>query len=111
MCEKIKGTVKRTVTKRNLQSTSESKQILNVMQMYTFCNNLLSKVKILFLSEEDTEKGRITLHSRFETGQRVIGTRSFNFFQPASSDEVTAKRVTSNSDICLRKKTFLTKQD
>lgn len=106
VCDGIGGTVKRTVTKRNLQSTRESEQIVNARQMYDYCNNLFSKIKFFFLSEEDIENNRKTRGIRFESGQSITGTRSFHYFQPATSEEITAKRVSSDSDICLRQNIF-----
>lgn len=106
VCDGIGGTVKRTVTKKNLQSARELDQIINAEQMFSFCKNLFSKISFFFLKEDDIEKKRITLRRRFEMGETIKGTRNFHFFRPVSGEVITAKRLSSDPEICLKQNIF-----
>lgn len=108
ICDGIGGTVKRTVTKKNLQSSRQSEQIINAEQMYNFCKSLFSKINFFFLKEEEIETKRMMLETRFQMGQTIPGTRSFHYFKPASHEVITAKRVSSDSEILLKQNIFMT---
>lgn len=106
VCDGIGGTVKRTVTKKNLQSARDSDQIINAEEMYSFCANQFSKISFFFLKENDIENKRKSLETRFECCETIKGTRSFHFFQPATGEVITAKRLSSDTDVCLKQNIF-----
>lgn len=102
VCDGIGGTVKRTVTKKNLQSVHQPTQITNAYQMYMFCCELFSKISFFYLSEEQINSTRKNLEERFSKGKTITGTRSFHFFNPTTPDEITAKRTSLDLEISLR---------
>lgn len=74
--------------------------------MYSFCMNLFSKISFFFLKEEDIDKRRKTLENRFQYGETIKGTGSFHFFQPASREVIAAKRLSSDTEVCLKQNIF-----
>ncbi|GBM70365.1 hypothetical protein AVEN_129679-1 [Araneus ventricosus] len=101
VCDGIGGTVKRIVTKKNLQSVYQSTQITNAHEMYLYCCGLFSKISFFFLSELEIQNCRNKLE-RFSKGKTIKGTRSFHFFSPSSTEEITAKRKSLDLEICIQ---------
>ncbi|CAL1290691.1 unnamed protein product [Larinioides sclopetarius] len=103
ICDGIGGTVKRAVTKKNLQSVYQSTQITNAHQMFLYCSDLCSKISFFFLSEQEIQNCRNKLEDPFSKGKSITGTRSFHFFfSPSSTSEITAKRTSLDPEIYIR---------
>lgn len=95
-CDGVGGTTKRVVTRASLQRPKDG-QILNVDQLFTFCNEHITGITYFLIKKEAIENHAATLDERFNKCQRVVGTRKFHKFQAISENEIRCY-LTSDTD-------------
>lgn len=86
-CDGVGGTTKREVAKGSLQRPLND-QILNVDDMFSFCNEKLTKIKYFLIKSEEIAKISETLKKRFDCSATVVGTRSYHKYVPVSESIV-----------------------
>lgn len=63
-------------------------QILNVDDMFSFCNEKLTKIKYFLIKSEEVAKISETLKRHFDCSATVVGTRSYHKYVPVSESIV-----------------------
>lgn len=100
-CDGIGGSVKRMVTKANLQRPYKE-QISDPKKMFEFCKEKFSKIHFFYIEEKEVSSTRTNLQQRFTKSKTVAGTRSFHQFIPLSTNTLAAKRVSSDNNYALQ---------
>jgi hypothetical protein len=96
-CDGIGGTVKRT-TKHESLRRPVSNQILNVYDMYSFCQDRMPCIDFYLLKSSDIETQRNWLKMRFEQAKTIKGTRSYHYFSPINVSTIGMKLVSLDND-------------
>lgn len=90
-CDGIGGSVKRTVTKYNLQH--HDPQIADPKALFEFCSTMPSAIHFSYIPSSDLILVRETLKNRFAMAKTVKGTRGFHHFAPVSNEKILAKTI------------------
>lgn len=108
-CDGIGGSVKRSVTRANLQRPYKD-QICTPEEMFKFCELQHTTILFQFINADVVNNLEPMLNQRFSGGKTVPGTRSFHYFQPLSKSEIAAKRISSDKNYSLRYNLFKQQQ-
>jgi len=90
-CDGIGGSVKRTVTKYNLQH--HDPQIADPKALFEFCSTIPSAIHFIYITSTELTLVRETFRERFAMAKTVKGTRSFHYFAPFSDEKILAKTI------------------
>lgn len=96
-CDGVGGTVKRMVTRYNLQRPLLD-QITTAAELFDMCSRSASKIHYIFISAADMVFIRQSLKERFNIAKTVKGTRSFHHFF-RSTDTMVSMKILSADDI------------
>lgn len=97
-CDGVGGTTKRAVTKASLQRTDDN-HIITPQEMFKFCKEHIKGITYVFVKcEEIQEVYANVLKERFNTCQKIKGTRSFHCFVPHSHDLLKCKITSTSPD-------------
>lgn len=96
-CDGVGGTTKQEVAKASLQKPLND-QILNVDEMYSFCNEKLKNIKYFLIKSDEIAKISETLKNGFDCCKRVVGTRSYHKYVPVSEGIVRCYFTSDSKD-------------
>ena len=97
-CDGIGGTVKRYVAKRSLQRPL-CDQIITYEAMLELCIKEIKGIKFYGISKERMKIVRNILLPRFQSGKTVPGTRIYHHFLPISTNAISFKRTSEDTDV------------
>jgi len=99
-CDGIGGTIKRLTARASLQRLT-SNQILTAEDMAKFCQDEIQGVTTIYIPGEAVQHRRQEMQHRYKVAKTIPGTRSFHYFEPISSYQIGAKRISSDSKFGL----------
>lgn len=88
-CDGVGGTVKRLAARASLQRPYQG-QILTPHQLFTWAENNIKGIRVLWVPERMVEEKQEQLSRRFESAIPLKGTRTFHHFVPSSLTTVNA---------------------
>ena len=70
-CDGISGTIKHLVARASLQTTKEG-QNLTPMQLYSWANEHVTGIKVMFVSKQDIAEQSLKIEPRFQNAKTVV---------------------------------------
>ena len=88
----IGGTIKCLVARSSLQATKEG-QILTPMQLYSWANQHVTGIKVMFVSKQDIAEHSLKIEPRFQNAKTAVGTRGHHRFVPLADNKLRMHRL------------------